>query len=344
MSTRALLRKIPGQIRKAIKPPIAFFKGEELRCLREELDLYTSYSVDTVYRLHYDTMSYDSISPSVTRLLGFTVQEMKRLNFRNLILETRIVTDGMKSVESFDALEKKRKAGDVNKWEADYLIRTKDGGKKWISDISYPWFDKGGAIIGSIGSLRDITDRIRVEAEVHEKLSTIANTDALTGFANRRSFFDLLERELKLIHRTGNDLAMLLVDLDHFRDINGKYGKDVADFVLVEVSRIIHGCIRETDFAARLDGEEFGIILPDTPKEGAYWVAERIRSGVVKHLFQAGSDKEPVGCTVCVGVAAAMHGMETDAATLYKTADMRLYIAKNTGRNQVSADDIHHTH
>lgn len=338
MSARALFKAFPNRIKQAV------FKSAELQHLREELDLYTSYSVDTIYRLRYDTMSYDTISPSVTRLLGFTPQEMKQLSFRNLILETRVVTDGMKSVESFDALEQKRKAGDVSKWEADYLIRTKEGGKKWISDISYPWFDKQGAIIGSIGSLRDISDRIRAETEVREKLAAIANADALTGFANRRAYFDMLERELRLIHRTGNDLSILLVDLDYFHDIGKKYGHDVSDFVLIEVSKIIHGCLRETDFAARLDGEEFGIILPDTPKEGAYWVAERIRSAVMRHMFSAGVDKAPLGCTVCVGVASAAPGVEIDAAAFYKDADTRLYIAKNTGRNQVAADDMHQVH
>ncbi len=318
--------------------------SQQVEELKSEVELLTSYSSDTIYRLRFDTMAYDYISPSVAKLLGFSAKEMRAINFRSLILETRMVTSGMRSLKSFDDLEQKRKAGDVSKWQADYLMRTKDGRKIWVSDVSYPWFDMHGNIVGSVGSLRDITERVVAEDEVREELSKIANTDALTGLTNRRAFFDELEREIRRVQRTNMDVSMLLLDIDHFKGINDSYGHDIGDRVLVEVGQIILSCLRETDMASRIGGEEFAVLLPDTPADGAYWVAERIRMQVMKHDFQSGSDAKPVSCTVSIGVSSAAMGDEIDASGLYKVADTRLYIAKNTGRNQVSVDEILHTH
>ncbi len=312
--------------------------------LRSEIDLLTSYSTDTIYRLRYDSMTYDYVSPSVVRLLGYTPAEMKRINIRKLILETRIVTEGMKLVNSFQTLEDTRKKGEVNKWQADYLIRTKDGRKIWISDVSYPWFDKHGTIIGSVGSLRDITDRIEAEAKVKEELVRIANTDSLTGIANRRHFFAKLDDEIKRVKRSKGALGVLLIDVDHFKKINDQYGHDTGDKVLVDITRIINACLRETDMAGRIGGEEFGVLLHDTPNEGAYWVAERIRASIAQHQFTTATEAKPLRCTVSIGVSSFHPDDMLDAARLYKQADNRLYIAKNTGRNQVSVEGLMQFH
>jgi len=312
-----------------------------LRELKAEIELLTSYSTDTIYRLRYDTMTYDYISPSITRLLGYQPEEFRQMNIRNLILETRIITDGMKLVESFKNLEESRRKGEVAKWQADYLMRTKDGRKVWISDISYPWFDKRGAIVGSVGSLRDITERVEAEARVREELTRLAHTDVLTGLTNRKVFFSKLEEELRRLKRSKQEFSILLIDIDHFKKVNDLFGHEVGDRVLEAVADIIRSCLRETDTGSRLGGEEFGIILPETPAEGAYWVAERIRSSVAKFTHMTGTNKNiPVGCTVSIGVAGARSGDSGDATQLYKAADQRLYIAKNLGRNQVSMDEL----
>ena len=321
---------------------VPFFS--RMNALKGEVDLLTSYSADTIYRLRYDSMTYDYVSPAITRLLGFTPLEIKKINFRALIIETRIVTNGMKTVESFDELERSRKMGDVNKWQADYLIRTKDGRKIWISDISYPWFDGSGYIIGSIGSLRDITDRIEVEEEVKDELERLAHTDPLTNLPNRREFFQRLEYELKRVQRSNGELSILIVDVDHFKRINEENGQDAGDAVLQQMSLVLKAALRDTDVAARLGGEEFGVFLPDTPLEGAYWVAERVRLAIAKHDFTYGADNRPIGVTVSVGASSASLQDNMTPTDLYKMADTRLYIAKNTGRNQVSIDEIIHTH
>lgn len=308
--------------------------------LRDEIELLTSYSTDTIYRLRYDSMQYDYISPSIIRLLGYTQEEIKSINIRSLILETRIVSNTLKPVESFDPLEEARKRGDVSKWQADYLMRTKDGRRIWVADISYPWFDDKGAIIGSVGSLRDITERVEAEAQARDEISRMANTDMLTGLSSRRVFFTRLEDELKRIKRSHEDLSVMLIDMDYFRNINNNYGTQVGDKVLQGVARIISSCLRETDLGARIGGEEFAIVLPETPASGAYWVAERIRSSVAKETFALGEENHLFGCTVSIGIASAHFDQNMDANSLYKIADQRLYIAKHTGRNQVSMDEL----
>ena len=314
-----------------------------LDTLKDEIALLTSYSNDTIYRLRYDTMQYDYISPSIERLLGYTQAEIKQMNIRSLILETRIVSNAMKPVNSFDHLEDARKSGQINKWQADYLMLTKDKRKIWVSDISYPWF-VDGTIIGSVGSLRDITERAEAEALAKEEIARMANTDMLTGLSSRRLFFIRLEDELKRIKRNHADMSVMLIDMDYFKNINNNYGQHVGDKVLQSVGRIITSCMRETDTAARVGGGEFAAILPETPASGAYWVAERIRSNVAKETFALGDENHLFGCTVSIGIASAQFDQNLDANSLYKTADQRLYIAKHTGRNQVSMDELMEMH
>ncbi|MBN8532184.1 MAG: GGDEF domain-containing protein, partial [Alphaproteobacteria bacterium] len=110
---------------------------------------------------------------------------------------------------------------------------------------------------------------------------------------------------------------------------------------------LIRKALRETDLPARLGGEEFGVILPETQAEGAFWVAERIRAAIARHLVEykdEAGNAIPLGCTVSIGVAGAGYDHQGTAESLYKAADTRLYIAKNTGRNQVSVDEIVQLH
>ena len=338
---RFLRRKAVSKINSAVSV-LPFL--HRIREMESEINILTTYSSDSVYKLRYDGMSYDYISPAIKSLLGYAPAEIKRMNFRSLILETKLITNGIKSVKSFEEFEKNRKSGDVNKWQVDYLMRTKNGEHKWISDISYPWFNSKGKLVGSIGCLRDITDRVRAEEIRNEELVRMAHTDPLTNLANRREFFNRTEIELKRIARTRNDLSILLIDIDHFKKINDTYGHDVGDKMLIEISAILKRCLRQTDLAARLGGEEFGIFLPDTPSAGAFWVAERICQTIAKHQFFVLDGGLPLSCTVSIGVSSSSLVETQDATNLYKVADTRLYIAKNTGRNQVSVDEIVRLH
>lgn len=307
---------------------------------KDEIALLTSYSSDTVYRLRYDTMTYAYVSPSVERLLGYTQAEIQAMPIRALILETRIVSPALRPLRSFEALERERREGSVSTWQADYLMQTRDGRRIWVSDISYPWLDDHGAVIGSVGSLRDITERVQAETLAREDVARTANTDPLTGLWSRRMFFTRLEDELRRIRRSREELSLLLIDVDYFTNINTNYGRQVGDRVLQAAARIISASLRETDTGGRVDGGQFAAALPDTPAAGAYWVAERIRSAVAKETFRLDDDNELFGCSVSIGVAAARHDQHLNADALLRIAAQRLFIAKSTGRNQVSVDEL----
>lgn len=328
-------------------PDKAYIKQLEQQneVLRNEIELFTAYSSDTLYRLRYDSMTYDYVSPAIVRLLGFTPDEMKKLDVRKFILETRLISDGFHTVSSYEELETVRKRGDVNKWQADYLMTRKDGRSIWVSDISYPWLDKNHRVIGSVGTLRDINDRVQAENCLQEEKMYQMYHDLLTGMANRRAFFEKVEEEIKRIKNSRSDFTVLLLNVDHFKSINDSYGHHTGDKVLIELAGIINSCLRETDMAARTGGEEFAIFLPDTNEKAGLWVAEHIRSKIAKHFFILDSRKTPpLSLTVSIGVASATPYEEVTSASLYKIADMRLYIAKHTGRNQVSVDEIASVH
>ncbi|MCH2037809.1 MAG: sensor domain-containing diguanylate cyclase [Rickettsiales bacterium] len=322
-----------------------FPASSEIRLLSKEIELLSNYSTDTIYRLRYDTMTYEYVSPSVIKLLGFTASELQNMNLRSLILETRMINDGMKKVLDYYELERNRKNRNVTKWQADYLMRTKDGRKLWVSDVSYPWIDKDGKIIGSIGSLRDINDRVNSESQVREQLARLALSDPLTGLANRREFFRRTDLELKRLQRSPGEMSILLIDIDHFKYINDKFGHDAGDHVLSEIGKILDTCLRDTDLAARIGGEEFSILLTDTNARGAYWVAERICNKISRHQFTSTKlGKMNIKCTVSIGISSVDLDATLDSRELYRLADDRLYIAKNTGRNQVSVDEVLKVH
>lgn len=310
--------------------------------LKDELELLANFSTDTVYRLDYESMTYSYVSPNVTKLLGYSTEEIMKMNVRTLIIETRLIDDGMKQVESYAGLELMRKNREVAKWQADYLMRTKDGRKIWVSDISYPWHDKNGKLLGSVGSLRDITDRIYAEQQMKEAVTELVSRDVLTGLPLRKQFFVKLEDEVKRTRRSGKDAALLMIDIDRFSALNQDHTNAFGDFVLQELTKLIHSCLRETDMAARVGGEEFAIVLPDTSAEGAYWVAERIRTTVNSHQFQSRHSSQPVKVTLSIGVATARETPEADAGTLLTLADHRVYLAKQLGRNQVATGDASH--
>ncbi|MEI7670009.1 MAG: PAS domain S-box protein [Pseudomonadota bacterium] len=158
-------KKVISALSKAFKDLSAIGK------LKAEVELFAQCSRDAIYRLRYDNMQYDYISPSVFNLLGYTSEELMQIHMRSLIIETRILGDEINIVDSYIGLEENRKNREVGKWQADYLMKTKDGRKIWVSDISYPWFDKKGAIIGSNGSLRDISERVLLEEKIRAQIA-----------------------------------------------------------------------------------------------------------------------------------------------------------------------------
>ena len=168
-------------------------------------------------------------------------------------------------------------------------------------------------------------------ATLLEDVRRLATVDELTGLANRRTFNDDLERELKRSARTYEPVTLMMLDIDFFKRVNDTYGHQFGDRILAEVARLLVRDLRATDRAARYGGEEFAVILPACDRVEALEIAERLRSNIGTRLADA-------GITVSIGLASHPdHAL--DAEGLIHRADQALYVSKGTGRNRVSVAD-----
>ena len=160
-----------------------------------------------------------------------------------------------------------------------------------------------------------------------------ARRDALTGLNNRAALHETLERELSLAQRHEHRLSLVVLDIDHFKQVNDRHGHLAGDTVLRHVGRLIRECTRETDVSFRYGGEEFVILLNETPADGAEVVAQRLRETLARTpvVLESG---ETLGVTASFGVA-ELAG-ETSAQQLFERADAAMYRAKQAGRNRVA--------
>ena len=166
-----------------------------------------------------------------------------------------------------------------------------------------------------------------------EKLQQLAITDGLTRLYNSRSFYTQLELEIDRSNRYRHPLALLLLDIDHFKDYNDSYGHLEGDKVLVQFSRAIKACLRANDSAYRYGGEEFTVILPETSAEEAKTVAQRIRASLESLNF-APHPGTKVSKTISIGVTE--YFPQEELASFIKRADEAMYLSKDNGRNRVS--------
>jgi diguanylate cyclase (GGDEF)-like protein len=158
----------------------------------------------------------------------------------------------------------------------------------------------------------------------------------VTALLNRRALVDRLSHEMERARRYATPLALLMVDLDHFKDINDTHGHLVGDEALREVARLLQSAVRNVDIVARYGGEEFAIVLPETSNEGAVAFAERVRERVAEHVF-ANERLPSLRLTVSVGVASVPAADIESVEDFFARSDEALYRAKAGGRNQVRA-------
>jgi diguanylate cyclase (GGDEF)-like protein len=157
-------------------------------------------------------------------------------------------------------------------------------------------------------------------------------TDELTGLANRRSFFSQCKDEFKRAQRYRVPFSLLMLDIDEFKKINDTYGHDAGDQMLQCIAHTLRNKIREIDLLARLGGEEFGILLPNTKAEDASCLAERLRLAVEEQTCSAQESEMKV--TVSIGITTFRDDMQNFEDVL-KIADSAMYLAKNGGRNRI---------
>ena len=188
--------------------------------------------------------------------------------------------------------------------------------------------DQSGALVAYQGVQRDVTEQRRARAE----LEHLARFDALTGILNRRLILEKVDEWIVHVRRYKGHLSVVMLDIDHFKLVNDRYGHQVGDRVLADTAHLLQRSLRQTDFAGRYGGEEFLLVLPQTDAAGAAVIAERARvilQGTAMHDAEGGT----YGVTASFGVAEWSAGNDVDA--LVGRADAAMYRAKEAGRNRV---------
>jgi diguanylate cyclase (GGDEF)-like protein/PAS domain S-box-containing protein len=208
-------------------------------------------------------------------------------------------------------------------------VQDLDGQGRYLAGTAGPLNDAQGQVVGAIQTIRDITHRKELEA----KLTRLATTDSLTGVNNRHHFLQLAREELLRAKRYNRSLAMLMLDLDRFKNVNDTYGHHVGDRVLIEFSQACQDVIRGSDCFGRLGGEEFAVLLVETGQADAHQVAERIRTKVEEMTVLAEGHR--IKFTVSVGLT-TLQKADAYFKQMMQRADTALYAAKDAGRNQVA--------
>jgi len=203
-----------------------------------------------------------------------------------------------------------------------------------------------GAILGAcvalatVGAFLHERERNTMEGALHAlaaRLQDESTHDALTGLFNRRYLDDRLAAEMSFARRHGTDLAVVVIDVDHFKEVNDRHGHGSGDDVLTEIARRLHRCLRAEDVAVRFGGEEFVALLRTTDLAAARVVAERIRRVIEATAIRLRKDSVPI--TVSAGCASLVQTRATTPRALLEAADLGLYAAKRGGRNRVMSAD-----
>ena len=208
-------------------------------------------------------------------------------------------------------------------------------------DISASSLDHTNPDADVVLVLRDITDRRKTEHDLRqaqEELVRLAHTDYLTGIHNRRFFMQRLTEEVERVRRHGSRLSVLLFDLDHFKKVNDLCGHYAGDQILKAVADVSMQVKRITDISARIGGEEFALLLPETDQTGAVRTAQRLRQSIAK-ISLPETQQRKLKITASIGVA-TVSSLSQDLENVLNHADEALYKAKHSGRNAVCCADI----
>jgi diguanylate cyclase (GGDEF)-like protein len=199
-------------------------------------------------------------------------------------------------------------------------------------DFTRSYDDEGDARPDAITRVGRAYNRVR------EQLANMVLSDPLTGCLNRRGFEQAYAREVARSARAGSDLGLLVLDLDHFKLVNDTYGHPLGDEVLRGAGQLLAKACRAGDIVARVGGEEFALLLPDTGATGSFHFATRVCEAVRSHHFApAAPDGPPIRVTTSIGVASRIphRGVDDGASGLTARADAALYAAKRSGRDRV---------
>jgi diguanylate cyclase (GGDEF)-like protein len=218
-----------------------------------------------------------------------------------------------------------------------------------ITGLSDETDEERGFLLGAVDYITKpfknpiVLARVRTHIQIVHQIRTIEQLgliDGLTNVPNRRCFDDRVALEWRRAAREKNPISFLMMDVDKFKTYNDTYGHPQGDVLLKSIAKIFSAAaMRTTDLVARLGGEEFGILLPDTDLAAALIIAEKIRSGVEAVRIPTADGKTITTATISIGAVSAIPDDKATVQEFLSAADKRLYTAKNTGRNRVCSEN-----
>ena len=276
---------------------------------------------DIILGINVQTGKTTFVSDSTSKILGHENDFYLNRSALNFFSET--------SRKSFsEILDKASYSNEIDNSRCEIELLKKDGDILTADMMMQLHQSEDGKYTELIADIRDISERKQYE----QRLAQMAHTDALTGLANRKMFFDLAEHALSKANRQQSQCAIMFVDLDEFKQINDSYGHDAGDEVLKEVAIRLKNCVRSSDIVGRIGGDEFVVLIDDVKiKTEIEALAEKIIAAVSDKLIVFGEEKQ-VGASIGIAFYPE-HGF--DINTLINKADQSMYEIKNSGKGGV---------
>lgn len=283
------------------------------------------------------------VNRAMLRQTGYQESELLGQNHR-------IFNSGYHPSDYYDRLWHTVSSGQI--WKGIFRNRDRTGAHYWVNTTIVPFTDAWGKVTRYVCLYSDISEAIKLTeqlederrlrnelASLNQTLLTHANTDPLTGLSNRRGFEHFAQEALAASRQFALPMSALILDLDHFKQVNDTYGHAAGDAVLQEVSRRWNGLIRGSDLLARLGGEEFCLLLPNTRLGRAQQIAEKLRLACSASPvpWPSETSQQLLNVTVSIGLASSEQLETIDLKRLLHDADLALYEAKHSGRNRVVA-------
>jgi diguanylate cyclase (GGDEF)-like protein/PAS domain S-box-containing protein len=268
---------------------------------------------------------FTRVNQALCDLLGYEASELIAKTFQEITHPEDLDID----------LENVRQvvAGDLRSYEMEKRYFHRDGHIVWVLLSVSLVRDSDGEPLYFISQIQDISERKQLE----QRLVFLADHDEMTGLANRRRFREEVERGVAFADRYGHPAAMILLDLDNFKDVNDSLGHHVGDRLLIGVAERLQARLRRTDVLGRIGGDEFAALLPQAEPAQAKRVAEEALDAVTTAAYAL--DGHVVSARASVGLALFRPGLGIDAEDLQIRADVAMYAAKREGGSRVSILD-----
>lgn len=283
------------------------------------------------WKIDWSTMRFAYIGPQIENLLGWSPSSWVSVED----WAARMHPEDRERVVDFCVAQSR--AGTDH--EADYRALAQDGGYVWIRDVVHVVRNENGEVDSLVGFMFDISERKKTEQELvllQKELEELSFKDGLTGVANRRMFDAILDAEWTDARRNNRSLALIMLDIDYFKQYNDHYGHIQGDDCLKRVAHALSSAAtRSRDFLARFGGEEFVLVLPETDEKAAIKVAERCRNLLFKEQIPHETSPLSPILTVSIGVGAIVPTRQDEPLRFVEDVDKRLYLAKQHGRNRI---------